>query len=276
MQYRAHVEDIIRTGSYVPDRTGTGCFKKHALSFHFSPEDPFPIILDKYVAHEAAKCEGLWIYQDMSNDVNLLREKYGVNVWNEWADERGTIGKAYGYQVKKHDQINRLIAGLKGDPYSRRHRIQLWSEEDAAEMMLEPCAFLTMWDYEPLGHKLNLTLIQRSGDMGLGVPFNMTQYAILHKMIAQCVGMNIGEFHYFINNAHVYVNHVNALREQLSRNPVVYTQEAREGCFGTTQVLREGTLKLTPGITDFYAFTPEDIKLEGYVSHPKIKMEVSV
>lgn len=272
-QYREAVKDILENGSYAPDRTGTGTLKRFAKSFHFSPEDPFPVLLDKQIAVESAKCEGLWIYQDQSNDVNLLREKYGVKVWNEWADESGSIGKAYGYQVKKHNQIDRLIDGLKNDPFSRRHRMQLWSEEDAHEMMLEPCAFLTLWDYEPLGNKLNLTLIQRSGDMGLGVPFNTTQYAILHRMIAQCVGMNIGEFHHFINNAHVYVNHINPLREQLSRDPNrKYVTERKLSKIG----LREGKLLLNPDITDFYKFTPEDIILKGYTSHPKIKMEVSI
>lgn len=270
-QYREAVKDIIESGSFCNDRTGTGTLKKFYKTFSFSPKQGVPILTSKFIPHKAALGELLWIYQDQSNDVELLKSKYGVKVWNEWAGEDGTIGKAYGYQVRKHNQIDRLIDGLKNNPFSRRHRIQLWSEEDAPEMNLEPCAFLTLWDYEPIGNKLNMALIQRSGDMGLGVPFNQYQYHILHRMIAQCVGMELGEFTHTIINAHVYVNHINPLKEQLARS-----ENVKSLGFSAKSVLHTGDLWINPDITDFYEFTMDDIKLQDYVSHPKITMEVSV
>lgn len=273
-QYDSIVTEILHHGGYVLDRTGTGTLKLWNKEFFHRPTQKFPVLKKKKVFVESAKKELLWIYQDQSNDVNLLQEKYGVKVWNEWADEEGTIGKAYGYQVKKHQLIDKLIHTLKTNPYDRGMVMSLWSNEDLDEMNLRPCAFQTLWNVDPVSNELNMTLIQRSGDMGLGVPFNMVQYAILQAMIAQVTGFKVGGFKHYINDAHVYVNHINALREQLARNEGVSNTFLKG--VGQFKRTREGKLWLNPDIKDFYDFKPEDIKLKGYVSHDNIKMEVSV
>lgn len=267
MQYDKHVLDILHNGGYVLDRTGTGTLKRWDKNFLFKPAEQFPILKKKYVNFEALKGEILWIYQDQSNDVNLLKSKYGVGVWNEWADENGTIGKAYGYQVKKHGLIDKLIHTLKTDPHDRGMVMSLWDNGDLPKMNLRPCAFQTLWFVDPVTNELNLKLIQRSGDMGLGVPFNMAQYAVLQAMIAQVTGLEVGYFKHEINDAHIYVNHINALRRQLARTE--WTNEEGNPTWS-------GKLELNPDVKDFYDFTPQDITLVGYESHKKLKMEVAV
>jgi thymidylate synthase len=256
IQYHHIVNDVLKNGAYSLDRTGTGCLKRFGKTMRFDSTQ-LPLITTKQVFWKSALGELLWIYQDQSNDVNLLKEKYGVKVWNEWAGEDGTIGKAYGYQVKKHNQIDRLIDGLKNNPQSRRHRIQLWSEEDAPEMNLEPCAFMTLWDVED--NKLNMQLVQRSADLGLGVPFNMIQYGLLHRMIAQVTELDLGAFKYDLTNAHVYVNHINPLRRQMERTGYL-----------------QPNIWINPEVKDFYDFTVNDIKIDGYKYQDFIPMEVSV
>ena len=203
--------------------------------------------------------EILWIWQKQSNDVREL-QKWNCHVWDEWMREDGTIGKAYGYQLGKYHQVDTLLETLKKDPQSRRMVVDLWNVKDLPDMALYPCAFLTMWDVSNDG-RLNCMLVQRSGDMGLGVPFNMTQYAALICMIAQVSGLRPGLFTHVINNAHIYENHVEQLKLQLSRLPEAYAAPR---------------LVLNPDVKDFYDFKPEDIQLENYRHHDKIAMEVSV
>lgn len=173
--------------------------------------------------------------------------------------EDGTIGKAYGYQIKKYRQVDKLIETLKTNPQDRRMIVNLWNIEDLPEMALQPCAFLTLWDVTD--GRLNCMLVQRSGDIGLGVPFNMTQYAVLVHLIAQVTDLRPGLFTHVINNAHIYENHVEALKLQLSR---------RE------EALPAPKLIINPEIKDFYKFTPDDIKLDDYKHLGKIEMEVAV
>lgn len=266
-QYRTMVEDIFKHGTYIMDRTGTGALKLWGQEFNHRPAKFFPILTSKKVNYKSAVKEMLWIYQDQSNDVNLLKEKYGVKIWDEWAQEDGTIGKAYGYQVKKHGLIDKLIHDLKNNPADRAMIMSLWNHEDLPEMALRPCAFMTMWDVDPALNELNMTLIQRSGDMGLGVPFNMVQYAVLQAMIAQVTGYKVGGFKHVINNAHIYIDHINPLREQLSRDR--YKDEEGEK-------LLSGFFELNPEVTDFYDFTPDDVTIRSYHSHTHIPMKVSV
>jgi thymidylate synthase len=267
-QYRRQVEDIFQNGSYAMDRTGTGVLKKWDANFLFRPAQQAPILTSKKVFFETAKKELLWIYQDQSNDVELLKSKYGVKVWDEWAGEDGTIGKAYGYQVKKHQLIDKLIHTLRTNPNDRGMVMSLWSNEDLDEMNLRPCAFQTLWYYEPVSNELNMKLIQRSGDMGLGVPFNMIQYAVLHTMVAHVVGMKVGWMKHEINDAHIYLNHINPLREQLERNKEMSNKGVP---------LSSGLLRMKRGAPrDFYKIKPSDIELLYYVSHEPIGMEVSV
>ena len=171
----------------------------------------------------------------------------------------GTIGKAYGYQIRKYKQVDHLLDMLRHDPQNRRMIVTLWNIEDLPDMALQPCAFQTLWDVSD--GRLNCMLVQRSGDMGLGVPFNMTQYAVLIHLIAQTVGLKPGLFTHVINNAHIYENHVEAMKTQL----------ARRG-----QAFPAPRLCINPDIHDFYQFTIDDIALDGYQHLGKLPMEVAV
>ena len=160
--------------------------------------------------------------------------------------------------MRKHAQIDRLIKGLREDPQGRRHMISLWSWEDLGNMALPPCCFQTIWDVND--GKLNVHVTQRSADVGLGLPFNVSQYCLLQHMIAQVVGLEVGEYLHVITNAHIYKNHIEPLQEIFKR-PIKGTNPQ---------------LLLNPDIKDFYKFEYEDIELIGYYPHPNIKMEVSV
>ncbi len=257
-QYLRIVGDVIGSGHYDQNRTGVAAYKLPHRIMQFDLEQEFPILTTKRVAFKTAVRELLWIYRDQSNDVGKLQEQ-NVHIWDQWADENNTIGKGYGYQIAKYAQIDRLIADLRNDPQSRRMLMNMWNIEDLPEMTLTPCCFMTLWDVS-FG-RLNCMLIQRSGDLGLGVPFNTTQYAVLVHLIAQVTGFRPGLLTHVINNAHVYENHVEALRGQIALLGEAYPAPK---------------LVIRPDITDFYSFTAEDIRLEGYRSHGTIRMEVAV
>ncbi len=257
-QYLDIVENILNHGYYGENRTGISTFKLPHQMMQFDLSTVFPILTTKFVAFKTAVKELLWIWQKQSNDVREL-QRMGVHVWDEWMLPDGTIGKAYGYQIRKYKQLDNLLSELKTNPQSRRMLVSLWNIEDLDEMALQPCAFQTLWDVSH--NRLNCMLIQRSGDMGLGVPFNTAQYAALVHMVAQVTGLTPGLFTHVINNAHIYENHIEALREQLQR---------RE------RALSAPHLKLNPSITDFYEFSPEDIMLDDYQHLGKLSMEVAV
>ncbi len=258
-QYRDIVFRAIADGERVTDRTGVGTRKIFGQEMGFDLQEEFPAPTLKKLFFKSLKGELFWIYVDQSNDVGLLRDKYGVNVWNEWEQEDGTIGHAYGYIVRKHKQIDKLIEGLKTNPHGRRHIISLWDIEELPNMALNPCAFQTIWSVE--GNRLNCHLVQRSGDLGLGVPFNTAQYALLTHMVAQTVGLKAGKLWHTIDDAHVYENHVEPLKEMLFR-PIMKDVKPQ--------------LIVNPFVDNFYDFTPEDIVLEGYDSHPHIPLKVAV
>ena len=257
-QYLQIVEDVLAKGYFDQNRTGVPTYKLPHQIMQFDLEKEFPILTTKFVAFKTAVKELLWIWQLQSNDVRVLQEM-GCHIWDEWMLEDGTIGKAYGYQIKKYRQVDKLIETLKTNPQDRRMIVNLWNIEDLPEMALQPCAFLTLWDVTD--GRLNCMLVQRSGDIGLGVPFNMTQYAVLVHLIAQVTDLRPGLFTHVINNAHIYENHVEALKLQLSR---------RE------EALPAPKLIISPEIKDFYKFTPDDIKLDDYKHLGKIEMEVAV
>jgi thymidylate synthase len=257
-QYLQIVEDVLAKGYFDQNRTGVPTYKLPHQIMQFDLEKEFPILTTKFVAFKTAVKELLWIWQLQSNDVRVLQEM-GCHIWDEWMLEDGTIGKAYGYQIKKYRQVDKLIETLKTNPQDRRMIVNLWNIEDLPEMALQPCAFLTLWDVTD--GRLNCMLVQRSGDIGLGVPFNMTQYAVLVHLIAQVTDLRPGLFTHVINNAHIYENHVEALKLQLSR---------REEAFPAPKLI------INPEIKDFYKFTPDDIKLDDYKHLGKIEMEVAV
>ena len=229
IQYLGIIKNILDAGSLGDNRTGMPAYKLPHQIMQFDLEKEFPILTTKFVAFKTSVKEILWIWQKQSNDVRLLQQ-WNCHVWDEWMREDGTIGKAYGYQLGKYHQVDTLLETLKKDPQSRRMVVDLWNVKDLP-------------------------------DMGLGVPFNMAQYAALVHLIAQVSGLRVGLFTHVINNAHVYKNHVDAMKTQLARLPKAYNAPV---------------LKLNPDVHDFYDFKPEDIVLENYKHHEKIAMEVSV
>ncbi len=257
-KYLDLVEEVLDYGYYDQNRTGMATYKLPHKIMQFNLEKEFPILTSKKVGFKTAVKELLWIFKDQSNDVTLLQEQ-NCHIWDEWADENNTIGTSYGYIVEKYKQIDNLIEALKNNPQDRRMMINLWQIPYLDTGSLHPCCFLTMWDVTD-GH-LNCMLVQRSGDLGLGVPFNTTQYAVLVHLLAQVTGLKVGILTHVINNAHVYENHVEPLREQLAN---------RDKCYPAPNLV------INKEIKDFYDFTIDDIKLENYQSHGKISMEVSV
>lgn len=257
-QYLNIIENILDHGYYANNRTGIATYKLPHQVMQFDLEKEFPILTTKFVAFKTAIKELLWIWQLQSNDVRQL-QAMNVKVWDEWMREDGTIGKAYGYQIAKYKQLDNLLDMLQKDPQSRRMIVTLWNIEDLSDMALQPCAYETLWDVTD--GRLNCMLVQRSGDMGLGVPFNTAQYAALVHMVAQVSGLKVGQFTHVINNAHIYENHVEALRTQLERRG---------------EALAAPVLQLNPKITNFYDFQPEDITLEGYEHLGKLSMTVAV
>ncbi len=257
-QYLNIIENILDHGYYANNRTGIATYKLPHQVMQFDLEKEFPILTTKFVAFKTAIKELLWIWQLQSNDVRQL-QAMNVKVWDEWMREDGTIGKAYGYQIAKYKQLDNLLDMLQKDPQSRRMIVTLWNIEDLPDMALQPCAYETLWDVTD--GRLNCMLVQRSGDMGLGVPFNTAQYAALVHMVAQVSGLKVGQFTHVINNAHIYENHVEALRTQLERRG---------------EALAAPVLQLNPKITNFYDFQPEDITLEGYEHLGKLSMTVAV
>lgn len=258
-KYLDIVQNILDNGVLGQNRTGMPAYKLPHQIMQFDLEKEFPILTTKFVAFKTSVKEILWIWQKQSNDVRVLQQ-WNCHVWDEWMQEDGTIGKAYGYQLAKYYQVDTLLKTLKENPQSRRMVVSMWNVEDLPEMALQPCAFLTMWDVSA-DNRLNCMLVQRSGDMGLGVPFNMAQYAALVCMIAQVSGLRPGLFTHVINNAHIYENHVEALKTQLARRNEAYPAPR---------------LRLNPEIKDFYDFKPEDIVLENYQHLGKLPMKVSV
>ncbi len=258
VKYLSIVNDILTSGYFDNNRTATKSYKLPHQIMQFNLCNEFPILTTKFVAFKTAVKELLWIFKEQSNNV-LDLQKENVHIWDEWIMEDNTIGTSYGYIVKKFNQIDNLIHDLKNNPQSRRMMINLWQNEYLDTGALYPCCFLTIWDVTD--GFLNCMLVQRSGDIGLGVPFNTTQYAVLTHLLAQVTGHKPGLLTHVINNAHIYENHVEPLKKQSERLPSAYPAPK---------------LWLNENITDFYDFTIDDIKLIDYKYHDKIKMEVSV
>lgn len=231
-----------------------------------------PITNLRKIAWQAGIKEVLWIYQDKSSDVGLLKEKYGVNYWDEWADENGSLGKAYGYQINKEfispetgkptNQIDRLLENLKNDPLNRRHMMNMIHMEDMKDMGLVPCAFMTLWTV--CEDRLNLTLIQRSGDfIAAASPggINAIQYYALLLMVARHTGYKPGEFVHFVQNLHIYDRHVE-IAEEIIKN---------KGFYPTPH------LRLKDGVKDFYDISIDDFYMEDYEPDDKpYKIEIAI
>lgn len=253
----------------------------HSMRFDNSQ---VPILTSKRVAWRTAIKELLWIWQMKSNRVQDLRDM-GVKIWDEWELPDGTIGKAYGYQLKKNnrlydvsktnvelldrnniklvggafklDQVDYLLHELCNNPSSRRHITTLWNPDELDEMSLTPCVYETQWHVK--NNKLHLEVRCRSNDLALGNPFNVFQYNVLQRMIAQVLGYELGEYIYHIGDAHVYSRHIEGLKEQLNR-----------------ESFEAPTLWINPEVKNFYDFTIDDFKLIDYNHGEKIAFEVAI
>ena len=259
-QYIEICKDILDHGYYAQNRTGTPTYKLPHQIIRVDLEREFPILKTKQVFFKSAVDEILWIMQKQSNNVKDLNSK----IWDSWSSEDGSIGKAYGYQVKKYKQIDKLIDSLKNNPQDRRMIINLWNVEDLEEMNLQPCCLMSIWDVTD--DKLNLWVHQRSSDVPLGLPFNVTQYAVLQSMIAHCTDLKPGTMDWSIKDAHIYENQVEGIKEQIERGETLEDLPAPE-------------LWLNPEIKNFYEFDNskelKDIKIRKYKHHGKISFPIA-
>ena len=244
------------------DGTSAYTIKRFGVVNRYDLSKEFPALTLRRTAIKSCVDELLWIWQKKSNNINDLNS----HIWDSWADEDGSIGKAYGYQMQvKHqykegmmDQVDRVIYDLKNNPYSRRIMTNIYVHQDLHEMNLYPCAYSMTFNVtkEKDSEKLTLNAIlnQRSQDVLAANNWNVCQYAVLVHMLAQVCGMKAGEFVHVIADAHIYDRHVPMIEELISREP-----------------LPAPTFWLNPEITDFYDFTPDDVRLDRYETHPQIK-----
>lgn len=277
-------ENILTNGVQVSNRTGIDTIKLPSAHFQLNVGEEFPILTTKQLFIRQAVLEMLWIYQAQSNDVRWLQER-NVHIWDlwqidengDWRDEKtgevlkhfdpkfaNTIGTAYGYIVKRFKLMDRLIDSLKNNVNDRRRVISLWQDEYLDTAVLPSCVWSSEWDVT--NGTLNAWVHQRSCDVPLGLPFNVTQYAVLLKMLAQVTGLKAGTIDWSIKDAHIYVNQVDGIKEQLER-------------FHTKGDLKAPELWLNPEIKDFYDFDSskdiKDIKLIGYEHMGKIKFPLA-
>ena len=295
--YKKSDKRSAKVASAIPDHTAQGASEARTIRLphqvlQFDLAEEFPILVSKKVAFKTAVLEILWIYQQASNDVRWLQER-GVKIWNEWEiDEEGcyqgrnineifvsknpgesenfahTIGTAYGWIVKRYDLISNLIETLKSNPGNRRMVLSLWQNEWLETAALPSCVWNSQWNVTD--GRLNLLVTSRSSDVPLGLPFNVVQYAVLCHLIAQSVGVKPGQITFITNDAHIYENQIDGIKEQIAR----YDKAVKDGTLP-----KAPKLWLNPEIHDFYEFDSskelKDIKLEGYENLGTIKMPVT-
>jgi thymidylate synthase len=262
-QYLELLDHVIKNGVTKHDRTGTGTISVFGYQMRFNLDDGFPLMTTKKLHTKSIIHELLWFLSGNTN-VKYLQDN-GVRIWNEWADADGNLGPVYGYQWRswpaadgRHvDQIKQVIESLRQNPDSRRHIVSAWNAGEIDKMALPPCHIL--FQFYVANGKLSCQLYQRSADIFLGVPFNITSYALLTHMVAQVTGYKPGEFIHTLGDAHIYLNHIDQVKLQLTRVPMKLPE-----------------LKLNPDVKDIFEFTYNDFTFEGYNAHPGIKGEISV
>ncbi len=262
-QYLDLMELILSRGAEKRDRTGTGTFSVFGHQMRFPLDVGFPLLTTKKLHLKSIIYELLWFLAGDTN-VKYLQE-HGVRIWDEWADERGELGPVYGQQWrswptqdgKTIDQIGNVIAMIKRNPDSRRLIVTAWNPADVEKMALPPCHCL--FQFYVADGKLSCQLYQRSADVFLGVPFNIASYALLTLMVAQVTGYKPGDFIHTLGDAHLYLNHLDQARLQLSRAP-----------------RHIPVMRLNPEVKDIFAFRFEDFTIENYDPHPHIKAVVAV
>ena len=254
---------VLEHGAKKTDRTGTGTLSVFGHQMRFDLSERFPLVTTKKVHMKSVVHELLWFLQGSTN-VRYLKEN-GVTIWDEWADERGELGPVYGHQWRswpapdgRHiDQVAEVVSQIRANPDSRRLIVSAWNVADIPRMALAPCHAL--FQFYVCDGRISCQLYQRSADIFLGVPFNIASYALLTMMVAQATGLRAGEFVHTFGDAHLYLNHLEQAREQLSRAP------------------RElPVMRLDPAVRDLFAFRYGDFTLEGYDPHPAIKAPIAV
>ncbi|NRB56761.1 MAG: thymidylate synthase [Salinicola sp.] len=257
------MQRVLDSGVEKADRTGVGTLSVFGHQMRFDLGEGFPLVTTKKLHLRSIIHELLWFLRGDTN-VAYLHE-HNVSIWDEWADADGDLGPVYGYQWRSWptpdgghiDQIARLVEQIRRNPDSRRHIVSAWNPALVDEMALPPCHAL--FQFYVANGALSCQLYQRSADIFLGVPFNVASYALLTHMIAQVCGLQPGEFVHTLGDAHLYLNHLDQARLQLSREPLALP-----------------TLKLNPSVDDLFDFRFEDIAIEGYESHPSIKAPIAV
>ena len=262
-QYLDLLDHVLKTGTRKADRTGVGTISVFGYQMRFNLEDGFPLMTTKKLHLKSILHELLWF---ISGDTNIkyLKEN-GVKIWDDWADIDGNLGPVYGYQWrswpsengKKIDQLMDVINSIKKSPDSRRHIVSAWNPGQLDKMALPPCHLLFQF-YVAEG-KLSCQMYQRSADIFLGVPFNIASYALLTMMIAKVTGLKAGDFVHTLGDAHIYLNHLDQVQLQLTREP-----------------LKLPEMIINPDVSDIVKFRYEDFTLKDYVTHPHIKGDIAV
>ena len=260
-QYLDLLKDVLENGQDADNRTGIYARKVFGRQMHFDLSKGFPLVTTKKTFFKGIVHELIWLLSGNTNIKYLLDNN--VHIWDEWADENGNLGPVYGHQWRNFnsegiDQIKDVIERIKNNPQDRRIIVSAWNPAQIEQMALPPCHCFFQFDVTPDG-RLNCMLYQRSCDMFLGVPFNIASYSLLTMMIAQVCGLKPGEFVHTLGNAHIYSNHFEQVKLQLSREPLPLP-----------------TVRLNPNIKNIDDFKFEDIELVDYQSHGVIKGEVAV
>jgi len=261
--YHDLLRHVLEHGHRKEDRTGTGTLSVFGYQMRFDLAEGFPLLTTKKVHLKSIIHELLWFLQGSTN-IQYLKDN-GVTIWDEWADENGNLGPVYGYQWRNWpkpdgshiDQIAQVVESIKKTPDSRRLIVSAWNVADVDKMKLPPCH--AFFQFYVADGKLSCQLYQRSADIFLGVPFNIASYALLTMMVAQVCGLKPGDFVHTLGDAHIYLNHLDQVNEQLSRTP------------RSLPVMR-----INPQVTDIFGFRFEDFTLEHYDPYPAIKAPVAV
>jgi thymidylate synthase len=262
-QYLELLDHVLKTGTEKKDRTGTGTISVFGYQMRFNLQEGFPVLTTKKLHLKSIIHELLWFIAGDTNTRYLTDN--GVKIWNEWADKDGNLGPIYGYQWRswpdgngrKIDQLQNVIGSIMKFPDSRRHIVSAWNVGELDKMALPPCHIL--FQFYVAGGRLSCQLYQRSADIFLGVPFNIASYALLTLMVAQVTGLKLGDFVHTLGDAHIYLNHIDQVKLQLTREPY-----------------KLPTMTLNPAVTDILKFRYEDFALTDYVSHPHIKGDIAV
>jgi thymidylate synthase len=257
------IKRVLKEGVKKEDRTGTGTISVFGHQMRFNLEEGFPLVTTKKVHLKSIIYELLWFLKGSTN-VSYLQNN-GVKIWNEWAKEDGELGPIYGYQWRSWpdykggniDQIKQVIDSIQNDPNSRRHLVSAWNVGQIDDMQLPPCHIL--FQFYVANGRLSCQLYQRSADIFLGVPFNIASYALLTMMIAQVTGLKPGDFVHTLGDAHIYTNHIEQVKLQISREPRPLP-----------------TMTINPAVKTIDAFQYEDFELSNYNPHPHIKGAISV